>query len=157
MGGQEFCNRYQAQLKSELKELWESFSKHNEVRDMEKMKKKIEHEKRYYLYLYTFSLIFFPQFSVKECLQCFPHPSGAVRPGLPAVCALRRVAIHWPRQCFLHVRLYAGPGHDCNAHLGIHSLLWPVPKCRLGHRPDCRSVTGASMWKIQIFPQTDLS
>ncbi len=31
MGGRDFCNRYQQQLEAELKELWESFSKHNEV------------------------------------------------------------------------------------------------------------------------------
>lgn len=33
MGGQEFCDRYQAQLEKELEEMWQSFSKHNEVRD----------------------------------------------------------------------------------------------------------------------------
>lgn len=32
MGGQEFCDRYQTQLEKELEEMWESFSKHNEVR-----------------------------------------------------------------------------------------------------------------------------
>lgn len=32
MGGQEFSDRYQAQLEKELEEMWESFSKHNEVR-----------------------------------------------------------------------------------------------------------------------------
>lgn len=31
MGGQEFCDRYQAQLESELEEMWKSLSKHNEV------------------------------------------------------------------------------------------------------------------------------
>ena len=31
MGGQEFCDRYQAQLHAELEELWTSFSKHNEA------------------------------------------------------------------------------------------------------------------------------
>lgn len=31
MGGRDFCNRYQEQLEAELKEMWESFSKHNEV------------------------------------------------------------------------------------------------------------------------------
>lgn len=31
MGGQEFCDRYQAQLEKELEEMWQSFSKHNEV------------------------------------------------------------------------------------------------------------------------------
>uniref|UniRef100_A0A4W4GXD7 GB1/RHD3-type G domain-containing protein n=1 Tax=Electrophorus electricus TaxID=8005 RepID=A0A4W4GXD7_ELEEL len=34
MGGQEFCSRYQAQLESELTELWESFSKHNESKNV---------------------------------------------------------------------------------------------------------------------------
>ncbi|KAI4897269.1 hypothetical protein NFI96_024642, partial [Prochilodus magdalenae] len=34
MGGQDFCNRYQAQLESELNELWESFSKHNESKNV---------------------------------------------------------------------------------------------------------------------------
>lgn len=33
MGGQEFCDRYQAQLEKELEEMWQSFSKHNEVQD----------------------------------------------------------------------------------------------------------------------------
>lgn len=33
MGGQEFCDRYQAQLEKELEEMWQSFSKHNEVLD----------------------------------------------------------------------------------------------------------------------------
>lgn len=37
MGGQEFCDRYQAQLEKELEEMWQSFTKHNEVR--EKLKK----------------------------------------------------------------------------------------------------------------------
>lgn len=32
MGGQEFCDRYQAQLEKELEEMWQSFSKHNEVK-----------------------------------------------------------------------------------------------------------------------------
>lgn len=32
MGGQEFCDRYQTQLEKELEEMWQSFSKHNEVR-----------------------------------------------------------------------------------------------------------------------------
>lgn len=31
MGGQEFCDRYQAQLQKELEEMWQSLSKHNEV------------------------------------------------------------------------------------------------------------------------------
>lgn len=31
MGGQKFCDRYQAQLEQELEEMWQSFSKHNEV------------------------------------------------------------------------------------------------------------------------------
>lgn len=31
MGGQEFCDRYQGQLEKELEDMWESFSKHNEV------------------------------------------------------------------------------------------------------------------------------
>lgn len=31
MGGQEFCDRYQAQLEKELEEMWQSFCKHNEV------------------------------------------------------------------------------------------------------------------------------
>uniref|UniRef100_A0A8B9LMY7 Atlastin 3 n=1 Tax=Astyanax mexicanus TaxID=7994 RepID=A0A8B9LMY7_ASTMX len=34
MGGQDFCNRYQAQLESELNELWVSFSKHNESKNV---------------------------------------------------------------------------------------------------------------------------
>ncbi|XP_028815848.1 atlastin-3-like [Denticeps clupeoides] len=34
MGGQEFCGRFQAQLQSELEELWESFSKHNESKNV---------------------------------------------------------------------------------------------------------------------------
>lgn len=32
MGGQEFCDRYQAQLEKELEEMWQSYIKHNEVR-----------------------------------------------------------------------------------------------------------------------------
>lgn len=32
MGGQEFCDRYQAQLEKELEEMWQSFCKHNEVK-----------------------------------------------------------------------------------------------------------------------------
>lgn len=32
MGGQEFCDRYQAQLQKELNEMWQSLSKQNEVR-----------------------------------------------------------------------------------------------------------------------------
>lgn len=31
MGGQEFCDRYQAKLKKELEEMWQSYLKHNEV------------------------------------------------------------------------------------------------------------------------------
>ncbi|KAM9832771.1 atlastin-3-like [Syngnathus typhle] len=34
MGGQEFCDRYQEQLEKELVEMWESFTKHNEVSDI---------------------------------------------------------------------------------------------------------------------------
>ena len=33
MGGQEFCDRYQAQLETELGEMWLSFMKHNQVRN----------------------------------------------------------------------------------------------------------------------------
>lgn len=32
MGGQEFCDRYQAQLEKELEEMWQSYVKHNEVK-----------------------------------------------------------------------------------------------------------------------------
>ncbi|KAI7802011.1 atlastin-3 [Triplophysa rosa] len=34
MGGRDFCNRYQEQLEAELKEMWESFSKHNESKNL---------------------------------------------------------------------------------------------------------------------------
>ncbi|XP_076877379.1 atlastin-3-like [Brachyhypopomus gauderio] len=34
MGGREFCSHYQAQLESELLELWESFTKHNESKNI---------------------------------------------------------------------------------------------------------------------------
>uniref|UniRef100_A0A673GSQ6 Atlastin-3-like n=1 Tax=Sinocyclocheilus rhinocerous TaxID=307959 RepID=A0A673GSQ6_9TELE len=34
MGGRDFCYRYQEQLEGELKELWESFSKHNESKNV---------------------------------------------------------------------------------------------------------------------------
>ncbi|XP_056150652.1 atlastin-3 [Lampris incognitus] len=34
MGGQEFCDRYQEQLETELCEMWESFSKHNESKNV---------------------------------------------------------------------------------------------------------------------------
>ncbi|XP_054648460.1 atlastin-3 isoform X2 [Dunckerocampus dactyliophorus] len=34
MGGQEFCDRYQAQLEKELEEMWESFAKHNESKNL---------------------------------------------------------------------------------------------------------------------------
>ncbi|XP_039975309.1 atlastin-3 [Xiphias gladius] len=34
MGGQEFCDRYQAQLEKELDEMWQSFSKHNESKNL---------------------------------------------------------------------------------------------------------------------------
>ncbi|XP_051924369.1 atlastin-3 [Hippocampus zosterae] len=34
MGGQEFCDRYQEQLEKELEEMWESFSKHNESKNL---------------------------------------------------------------------------------------------------------------------------
>uniref|UniRef100_A0A3Q3JAR1 GB1/RHD3-type G domain-containing protein n=1 Tax=Monopterus albus TaxID=43700 RepID=A0A3Q3JAR1_MONAL len=34
MGGKEFCDRYQAQLEQQLKEMWESFSKHNESKNI---------------------------------------------------------------------------------------------------------------------------
>ncbi|XP_034037486.1 atlastin-3 [Thalassophryne amazonica] len=34
MGGQEFCDRYQAQLEEELEEMWQSFSKHNESKNL---------------------------------------------------------------------------------------------------------------------------
>uniref|UniRef100_A0A3P8SJ76 Atlastin 3 n=1 Tax=Amphiprion percula TaxID=161767 RepID=A0A3P8SJ76_AMPPE len=34
MGGQEFCERYQAQLEKELEEMWQSFSKHNESKNL---------------------------------------------------------------------------------------------------------------------------
>uniref|UniRef100_A0A665XFS3 Atlastin-3-like n=1 Tax=Echeneis naucrates TaxID=173247 RepID=A0A665XFS3_ECHNA len=33
MGGQEFCDRYKQQLEMELEEMWQSFTKHNEVKD----------------------------------------------------------------------------------------------------------------------------
>lgn len=36
MGGQEFCDRYQEQLQEELEEMWQSFSKHNEVKVVSK-------------------------------------------------------------------------------------------------------------------------
>lgn len=34
MGGQEFCDRYQSQLHNELEELWTSFAKHNESKNV---------------------------------------------------------------------------------------------------------------------------
>ncbi|XP_022052385.1 atlastin-3 [Acanthochromis polyacanthus] len=34
MGGQEFCDHYQAQLEKELEEMWQSFSKHNESKNV---------------------------------------------------------------------------------------------------------------------------
>uniref|UniRef100_A0A4W6ETL5 Atlastin 3 n=1 Tax=Lates calcarifer TaxID=8187 RepID=A0A4W6ETL5_LATCA len=34
MGGQEFCDRYQTQLEKELEEMWVSFSKHNESKNL---------------------------------------------------------------------------------------------------------------------------
>ncbi|XP_016894779.1 atlastin-3 [Cynoglossus semilaevis] len=34
MGGQEFCDRYQEQLQEELEEMWQSFSKHNESKNL---------------------------------------------------------------------------------------------------------------------------
>ncbi|KAM3866813.1 atlastin-3-like [Diretmus argenteus] len=34
MGGQEFCDRYQAQLETELGEMWESFGKHNQSKNV---------------------------------------------------------------------------------------------------------------------------
>ncbi|XP_076148549.1 atlastin-3-like [Alosa pseudoharengus] len=34
MGGQEFCDRYKGQLQAELEELWTSFSKHNESKNV---------------------------------------------------------------------------------------------------------------------------
>ncbi|XP_032410918.1 atlastin-3-like [Xiphophorus hellerii] len=34
MGGQEFCDRYQAQLQRELGEMWQSLSKHNEAKNL---------------------------------------------------------------------------------------------------------------------------
>ncbi|XP_071395512.1 atlastin-3 [Centroberyx affinis] len=34
MGGQEFCDRYQVQLEAELVEMWQSFSKHNESKNV---------------------------------------------------------------------------------------------------------------------------
>ncbi|KAF7651532.1 hypothetical protein LDENG_00109080 [Lucifuga dentata] len=34
MGGQEFCDRYQQQLESELEEMWLSYSKHNESKNL---------------------------------------------------------------------------------------------------------------------------
>ncbi|XP_003970249.3 atlastin-3 [Takifugu rubripes] len=34
MGGQEFCDRYQAQLEKELEEMWQSFCKHNESKNL---------------------------------------------------------------------------------------------------------------------------
>ncbi|KAL4648891.1 atlastin-3-like [Arapaima gigas] len=34
MGGQDFCNRYYAQLEAELEEMWQSFSKHNESKNV---------------------------------------------------------------------------------------------------------------------------
>ncbi len=46
MGGRDFCHRYQEQLEAELKELWESFSKHNEVTS-DKASKKLMCEKHF--------------------------------------------------------------------------------------------------------------
>ncbi|KAF6726574.1 Atlastin-3 [Oryzias melastigma] len=34
MGGQEFCDRYRAQLEKELEEMWQSLSKHNESKNL---------------------------------------------------------------------------------------------------------------------------
>ncbi|KAI1898729.1 hypothetical protein AGOR_G00075360 [Albula goreensis] len=34
MGGQDFCDRYQSQLEAEVAELWQSFSKHNESKNI---------------------------------------------------------------------------------------------------------------------------
>ncbi|KPP60740.1 hypothetical protein Z043_121232, partial [Scleropages formosus] len=34
MGGQDFCDRYYAQLEAELEEMWQSFSKHNESKNV---------------------------------------------------------------------------------------------------------------------------
>ncbi|XP_045886325.1 atlastin-3 [Micropterus dolomieu] len=34
MGGQDFCKRYQAQLEQELEDMWQSYSKHNESKNL---------------------------------------------------------------------------------------------------------------------------
>ncbi|XP_068445268.1 atlastin-3 [Clinocottus analis] len=34
MGGQEFCDRYQAELEKELEEMWQSLSKHNQAKNL---------------------------------------------------------------------------------------------------------------------------
>uniref|UniRef100_A0A8C5EL96 Atlastin-3-like n=1 Tax=Gouania willdenowi TaxID=441366 RepID=A0A8C5EL96_GOUWI len=34
MGGQEFCDKYQSQLEKEMDEMWQSFSKHNESKNL---------------------------------------------------------------------------------------------------------------------------
>uniref|UniRef100_A0A672HCR1 Atlastin-3-like n=1 Tax=Salarias fasciatus TaxID=181472 RepID=A0A672HCR1_SALFA len=34
MGGQEFCDRYQSELEKELEEMWQSYSKHNESKNL---------------------------------------------------------------------------------------------------------------------------
>lgn len=146
MGGKEFCAPYQVQLEAELNELWESFSKHNEVSGKNRGEKiyKLFYARIFSWYLHNFFPNFF-LFSVKEPFQCIPHTSSAFCPGLSFVCALCAVTVHRPEQRFIHMWLYAGSCHGSCGHLGLYSLFWPVQTCWRCHRPGGWSVTGAGM------------
>lgn len=70
MGGQEFCNRYQAQLDKELEEMWQSFCKHNEVKRL--------HNSICFWCLEIVSMCFFFPPSLRS-LKISSAPSGHLR------------------------------------------------------------------------------
>lgn len=98
MGGKDFCASYQVRLEVELDELWESYSKHNDVsiRDIKIFSKKL-------FYTDICSWYIFLLFSVKECFQCIPHTSSAFCPGLSLVCSLCGFIVRRPKHCFIRM------------------------------------------------------
>lgn len=158
MGGQEFCDRYQAQLEKELEEMWESFSKHNEVRrqtasvhpDQLFASVEIYLKKQSFHLLQTYAdflnrvvinTFVFP-LKVQKSIQCLPDPCGAVCLGVPSVRAVQCVVLRRPGHLRLDMWLCYGPDYDGCADVGLHPLLWTVSQRRGSHRPGRRRRIG---------------
>lgn len=141
MGGQEFCDRYQGQLEKELDEMWQSYQKHNEVVIL--LYTTVYFMSCYVLFIiYLLFFLFLFVLKVQKSLQCLPHPSCVVRPGVHPLHFIRNLSLRRPIYLCLIVWLHPRPGVDSNAYVGFHSLLGPVPLCRRSYWPSSWSCSG---------------